>query len=95
MKTVFFIVKLPNGNHKFSITRHHKNTFVERMDADTKNTKIITKSIYPNQLMYAVKEFNLLHRFRRQVYRFLKNLGQTVHFHVVEPKNGGLIDHAW
>lgn len=98
MKTVFFIVKIPIGYHKFSISRHHKSTIIERIetiDAGKKSKNIIARSIKPNQLVYVVKEFNLLNHFRRKVYRFLKYLNRKVVFYVVEPNNGGLIDYAW
>lgn len=98
MKTVFFIVKIPTGYHKFSISRHHKSTVIERIDsidAGTKSKNTIVRSIKPNQLVYVAKEFNLLNKFRCKVYRFLKYLNRKVVFYVVEPNNGGLIDYAW
>lgn len=92
MKTVSFNVKLPHKYYKFSITKQHKCTIIEPIPIDDTG---IAKSITPNQLVYVVKEFNLLNRFRRRVFCFLQKLNSTVLFYVVEPINGGLIDYAW
>lgn len=92
MKTISFNVKLPDGYYTFSIAKHHKCTIIE---SGGKKETVISKLICPTQLVYAVKEFNLLNRLRRKVFRFLKQIGSTVLFIVVEPNDGGLIDHAW
>lgn len=52
-------------------------------------------SVTPNQIVYLFKEFSLLHTFRRRVYRFLQQFNGPVHFTVIEPLNGNLVDHAW
>lgn len=92
MKTVEFIVKLPDKYYKFSLTKSYKCTIIEPTECPHAG---ITRNITPNQLVYAVKEFNLLKRFRLQVFCILKHLNATVCFSVVEPANGGLIDYAW
>lgn len=92
MKTVSFNVKLPDNYYKFSLTKSHKCTIVEPIECPQAG---ITRNITPNQLVYAVKEFNLLKRFRLKVFHILEHLNSTVCFFVVEPKNGGLIDYAW
>lgn len=92
MKTVSFNVKLPDNYYKFSITKSHNCTIIEPLECPKAG---ITRHISPNQLVYAVKEFNLLTRFRRRVFQFLKHLNTTVLFIVVEPSNGGLIDYDW
>lgn len=92
MKTVSFNVRLPDKYYKFSITKRQKCTIIEPIeDVETG----VTKRICPNQLVYAVKEFNLLNRFRRRIYGLLKRFDSTVLFIVTEPLNGGLIDYAW
>ncbi|XP_055326541.1 uncharacterized protein F58A4.6 [Sitodiplosis mosellana] len=95
MKTVSFNVKLPDQCYKFSISKHHnKCTNIEPIEI--KDVTGITKSITPNQLVYVMKEFNLLNRFRRRIFNLLKELSSTtVLFYVIEPINGGLIDYAW
>lgn len=92
MKTVSFEVKLPDKFYKFSLTTSHKCTIIEPIECSNAG---ILRNITPNQLVYAVKEFNLLKRFRRYVCYILSQLDATVCFFVVEPLQGGLIDHAW
>lgn len=92
METVSFNVKLPDKCYKFSIEKQNKCTIIESIAISDAG---ITKTITPNQLVYAVKEFNLLNRFRRRIFCLLKQLNTTVLFYVVEPINGGLIDYAW
>lgn len=92
MNTISFNVNLPDKYYKFTLTNRHKCTIIEPIEsADS----CITKNITPNQLVYAVKEFNSLSRFRRRIFRLLSQLNSTVLFYVVEPKNGDLIDYAW
>ncbi|XP_031636012.1 uncharacterized protein F58A4.6 [Contarinia nasturtii] len=93
MKPVSFIVKLPDSYYTFSIVKQNKCTIIEAVDEI--DGAGVTKAITPNQLVYAVKEFNLLNRFRRRVFYLLKELNSTVLFCIVEPINGGLIDYAW
>lgn len=95
MDTVSFDVQLPDKYYEFSITKYHnKCTIIEPIESADETG--ITKTITPNQLVYVVKEFNLLNRFRRRIFNLLKRLGSaTVLFHVIEPINGGLIDYAW
>lgn len=92
MKTVSFNVKLPDNCYKFSITKSHKCTIIDPLECPEAG---LTKQITPNQLVYAIKEFNLLTRFRRRVFHLLRHLDATVLFIVVEPQNGGLIDYEW
>lgn len=93
MKTIIaFNVKLPDKYYKFSLTTTQKCTVIEPIECSEAG---ITRTITPNQLVYAVKEFNLLKRFRWYVVRILSRLNDTVCFFVVEPSNGGLIDYAW
>lgn len=92
-KTISFIVKLPDSYYKFTLTKRHKCTIIEPIESAEENVQ--TKNIVPNQLVYAVKEFNILDRFRRLIFCLLSQLNTTVLFHIVEPTNGGLIDHAW
>lgn len=92
MKTVSFNVRLPDKYYKFSIAKQQKCTIIEPIENIGTG---ITKQICPNQLVYAVKEFNLLNRFRRRIYSLLKRLDSTVLFIVTEPSDGGLIDYAW
>lgn len=93
MKTVSFDVKLPDKYYKFSLTTSQKCTLiVEPIECSEAG---IARNITPNQLVYTVKEFNLLRRFRRHVFHILSHLNTTVCFFVVEPPNGGLIDYAW
>lgn len=93
MKTISFNVKLPDKYYKFSLAKQHKCTIIEPIESIDAG---ITKNITPNQLVYVVKEFNLLNRFRRRIFYLFKQLNSTtVLFHVVEPINGGLIDYAW
>lgn len=89
---VAFNVKLPDKYYKFSLTKAHKCTIIEPIECSVAG---ITRTITPNQLVYAVKEFDLLKRFRRYVFCTLTELNTTVCFYVVEPSNGGLIDYAW
>lgn len=92
MKTVSFNVKLPDKYYKVTLSKRQKCTIIEPIECvDSELTKVIV----PNQLIYAVKEFNLLSQFRRRIFYLLSQLNATVLFYVVEPKNGGLIDHAW
>lgn len=93
MKTVSFNAKLPDKCYKFSIVKRNKCTIIEAVDEI--NDAGVTKTITPNQLVYAVKEFNLLNRFRRRIFYLLNELKISVLFCIVEPTNGGLIDYAW
>lgn len=96
MSHVFFTVHLPDGPHKCVLSlRNYK--FLNNCDSggeafEHRNTG---KSVTPNQIVYVLNEFRLLHTFRRRVYRFLKQFNTPVHFTVIEPKNGNLVDHAW
>lgn len=92
MNAVSFNVKLPDKCYKFSIPKHHRCTITEPVECDEAG---ITKTISPSLLVYAVKEFNLLNRFHRRIFRLLKQKDSTILFIVVEANNGGLIDHAW
>lgn len=93
MKTISFNVKLPDTYYKFSVAKQHKCTIIEPIECVDAG---ITKNITPNQLVYVVKEFNLLNKFRRRIFYLFKQLNSTtVLFCVVEPINGGLIDYAW
>lgn len=93
MKTVSFIVKLPDKYYKFSITASQKGTIIEPIIECPEAG--ISRNITPNQLVYVVKEFNLLDKFRRYVFHILRHSDITVCFFVAEPSQGGLIDHAW
>lgn len=92
MKTVSFNVKLLEKYYKISIAKKHKCKFVGTV---LNTDAVVTKHITPNQLVYALKEFNLLDRFRQRIIHLLKQLNSTVLFYVIEPANGGLIDFAW
>lgn len=93
MKKISFNVKLPDRYYKFSVAKKHKCTIIEPIECVDAG---ITRKISPNQLVYVVKEFNLLNRFRRRIFHLLKQLNSTkVLFSVIEPINGGLIDYAW
>lgn len=93
MKTVIsFNVKLPDKYYKFALSKAHKRTVITPIECSVAG---ITRTITPNQLVYAVNEFNLLEQFRRHVFHILNHLNTTVCFYVVEPSNGGLIDYAW
>lgn len=100
MKTVSFNVKLPSETIICILNKKTQCTITKLIETcsqctGTADKTIIEQSISPNQLVYVIKEFNLLNRFRRRVYKFLFALNQPVVFNVVEPKNGNLIDHAW
>lgn len=92
MKTVSFNVKLPDNYYKCSLTKSHKCIIIKPIEYSEPR---ITRSITPNQLVYTIKEFNLLTTFRQQIFDVLKHLNTTVLFIVVEPQNGRLIDYAW
>lgn len=96
MKTVSFGVKLP-AYYVDCILNKTSSHFIERssIDAVEINNNILQKAISPNQLIYVIKEFHLLNRFRQRVYRFLRSLQLDIVFHIVEPSNGCLVDHAW
>lgn len=91
--TVSFGVKLPHCYYECVINKRTKCSLLDA--TEPKNEEIIHKTINPNQLVYVIKEFTLMHRFRGKVYRFLRSLNQKVVFHVIEPKNGGLVDKEW
>lgn len=97
MKTVSFIVKLASNSIECVLNRKYSKCLAhtESIVAGTNNGKTIQRPITPHQLVYVLKEFNLLKQFRQRVYRFLRALNQNIIFHVVEPNNGGLIDYAW
>lgn len=102
MKSVYFDVKLPDDWYKITVFKRRKRVIIEKLHPIDSNsgTKDINKTapctiITPDQLVYAIKEFNLLDRFRYYVYHLLKQSKQNVFFEVVEPVNGRLIDHAW
>lgn len=96
MKTVSFGVKLPN-HYVDCIVNKTSFHLTERSSHDTGkiNNNIVQKAISPNQLVFVIKEFTILNRFRRRVYRFLRACQLDIVFHIVEPLNGNLIDHAW
>lgn len=94
MKFVSFNVKLPDKYYKFTLNKSRKCTNIEPIECSIAVAGI-ARNITPNQLVYAVKEFNLLKRFRRHVFHILKHLNTEVCFFVIEPPNGGLIDYAW
>lgn len=91
MKTVSFNVELPDKSYKCSLSKSHK-CIIEPIECSTAG---IERNITPNQLVYTIKEFNLLKRFRRYVFSILKHTSAGVCFFVVEPPNGRLIDYAW
>lgn len=96
MKTVSFGVKLPTCYVDCIVNKSFLH-LIERSshDAGKITSNILQKAISPNQLVYVLKEFTILNRFRRRVYRFLKALQLNIIFHIAEPSNGGLVDHAW
>lgn len=102
MKTISFWVKLPDSWYEFSFSKQSKCVVIAKYDyidaiaAGTHEShENIHKIIAPDQLVYAVKEFRLLDRFRCNIYRLLKRMQSSVFFEVVEPINGRLIDYAW
>lgn len=96
MKTVSFGVQLPTY-YVDCIINKTSSQLIKRssIDACKVNNNIVQKVISPNQLVYVIKEFAILNRFRQRVYRFMRALQLNILFHIVEPSNGGLIDHAW
>lgn len=92
MKVQYFILKTPNGCTAVQLSWNRVG--VNFQDFDATNRDVALKSINTIQIVYAIKEFNLLDTFRRRVYRFLKHLNTTVGFDITEPRNG-LVDHAW
>lgn len=92
MKVQYFILKTPNGYSAVQLSWHRLGVNFEHFDGI--DPDITLKSIKPIQLVYAIKEFNLLDTFRRRVYRFLKQLNTIVGFDITEPQKG-LVDHAW
>lgn len=98
MKSVCFSVECPDDSFECIVNKNTKCSIVKSLNpnaAGTDGRTFIYKTINPSQLVYVMKEFKLLDRFRKQVYRFLKAFNQNVVFRVVEPKNGGLIDYQW
>lgn len=92
MNIQYFIVKTPNGYIAVQLSWNRLGVKYEQFDAF--DPDIYLKAIKSIQLVYAIKEFNLLDTFRRRVYRFLKHLNTTVGFDITELQNG-LVDHAW
>lgn len=97
MKTVSFGVKLLNNHYVDCFVNKTSTHLIERSshDAGEINNNMLQMDISPNQLVYVIKELTILNRFRRKVYRFLRALQLNVIFHIVEPSNGGLVDHEW
>lgn len=95
MLNVFFIINLPDGPNK-CVLSSKKYTFAIVCDSRDEALEHRTgKLVTPEQIVYLLKEFSQLHIFRRRVYRFLREFNPIVHFTVVEPRNGNLVDHAW
>lgn len=104
MKNTIFFINLFDGPYKCALNKSKPkdNLFLIKSDDNHKNDKIIQnagkryfKDVNPNDIVYLVKEFQLLKVFYRKVYHFLKRLDGIVELTVIEPKNGGLIDYHW
>lgn len=93
MNLQYFVYKSPNGYTQVLLSKHHGGITLEHIDDVDPNTPF--KSIRPAQLVYALKEFSILDKFRCSVYRLLKQLPETVVFDITKPNEDSLIDHAW
>lgn len=93
MNLQHFIFKSPNGYTQVFISKHHRGIILEQVNDVDPN--IPFKSIRPAQLVYTLKEFSLLDKFRCRVFRILKQSNETIAFDIAKPNEDSLIDHAW
>lgn len=89
----YFILKTPNGYIGVWLSRNHRDVVFEGFAGI--RSSITPKAIRPDQLVYVIKEFNLLDTFRRRVYNYLRHLNQAIAFDITNTKTNSLIDHAW
>lgn len=89
----FFIVKTPNGYTKVWISWAHRGAILENTDDIDAN--ITRKSIRPDQLVYAIKEFESADIFRRRVHQYLRHLNLLIAFDITDTQTNSSVDHAW
>lgn len=102
MTVVFFLIDLPDDQYKCNLSSKKSNNNYPNLlkcdseiVSDSNAGEVVCKDITANDLVYLIKELQLMQHFHQRVYAFLKQFQKFVNFRIVEPINGNLIDHAW